>query len=254
MTEGSLTGRTALITGASSGLGRHFAGVLARNGAPVAIAARRMDKLESLAEEIEKTGGQALPLALDIADPEAIHAAVEKTEQELGPIGILINNSGIAPSESALDVDEELWDRVMDTNLKGAWIMAQEVARRMIAAGQGGSIINIASVLSLRVQKGTAPYAVSKAGLLQMTKALALEWARFNIRVNAIAPGYFETDISRDFLHSEAGQRMAKVIPQRRFGEPEDLDGALLFLAGDGSKYVTGILIPVDGGHNMVLA
>ena len=124
----------------------------------------------------------------------------------------------------------------------------------MIEAGQGGSIINIASVLALRVQKGTAPYAISKAGLLQMTKALALEWARFDIRVNAIAPGYFETDISRAFLQSEAGQRMAKSIPQRRFGEPQDLDGALMFLAGDGSKYVTGVLIPVDGGHNVVLA
>jgi NAD(P)-dependent dehydrogenase (short-subunit alcohol dehydrogenase family) len=228
MAEGLLAGRTALVTGASSGLGRHFATVLARNGAKVAIAARRMENLEALAGEIGKAGGQALPISLDVADPTAIRAAVEKTEQDLGPIGILINNSGIAPSESALDVDED--------------------------AGQGGSIINIASVLSLRVQKGTAPYAVSKAGLLQMTKALALEWARFNIRVNAIAPGYFETDISRAFLQSEAGQRMAKAIPQRRFGEPEDLDGALLFLAGDSSKYVTGVLIPVDGGHNMVLA
>lgn len=254
MTEGVLADRTALVTGASSGLGRHFATVLARNGAKVAIAARRMENLEALAGEIRQAGGHALPIALDVADPEAIRAAVAKTEQELGPIGILVNNSGIAPSESALDVDEDLWDRVMDVNLKGAWIMAQETARRMIEAGQGGSIINIASVLSLRVQKGTAPYAVSKAGLLQMTKALALEWARFDIRVNAIAPGYFETDISRAFLQSEAGQRMAKSIPQRRFGEPEDLDGALLFLAGDGSKYVTGVLIPVDGGHNMVLA
>ncbi len=254
MTEGSLAGRTALVTGASSGLGRHFATVLAQNGAKVAIAARRMEHLEALAGEIGKTGGHALPIALDVADPEAIQAAVEKTEQDLGPIGILINNSGIAPSESALDVDEKLWDQVMDVNLKGAWIMAQETARRMIEAGQGGSIINIASVLSLRVQKGTAPYAISKAGLLQMTKALALEWARFDIRVNAIAPGYFETDISRAFLQSDAGQRMAKSIPQRRFGEPEDLDGALMFLAGDGSKYVTGVLIPVDGGHNMVLA
>jgi len=254
MTEGPLADRTALVTGASSGLGRHFATVLARNGAKVAIAARRMENLEALAGEIGKAGGHALPIALDVADPEAIRAAVEKTEQDLGPIGILINNSGIAPSESALDVDEALWDRVMDVNLKGAWITAQETARRMIEAGQGGSIINIASVLSLRVQKGTAPYAISKAGLLQMTKALALEWARFDIRVNAIAPGYFETDISRAFLQSEAGQRMAKSIPQRRFGEPEDLDGALMFLSGDGSNYVTGVLIPVDGGHNMVLA
>ena len=254
MTEGSLTGRTALVTGASSGLGWHFAKTLARHGAGVGIAARRMELLETLAGEIEAEGGRALPVSLDVSNTADIRNALEKTEAELGPIGILVNNSGIAPSESALDIDETTWDRVMDTNLKGAWIMAQETARRMIEAGQGGSIVNIASVLSIRVQKGTAPYAISKAGLLQMTKALALEWARFNIRVNAIAPGYIETDISRAYLQSDAGQRMVKSIPQRRFGEAEDLDGALMFLASDASQYVTGILIPVDGGHSLALA
>ena len=251
MAEGSLAGRTALVTGASSGLGRHFAKTLAQQGAAVAIAARRVEMLEALAGEIRESGGNALPMPLDVSDPANIREAVAKTAAELGPIGILINNSGIAPSQSALDIDEATWDQVMDINLKGAWITAQETARQMIEAGQGGSIINIASVLSIRVQKGTAPYAVSKAGLLQMTKALAIEWARFNIRVNAIAPGYIETDISRAFLQSDAGQRMIKSIPQRRFGEPEDLDGALMFLASDASQYVTGVLIPVDGGRNL---
>ena len=213
-----------------------------------------MEMLEALAEEIRQSGGNALPVPLDVSDPKNIREAVARTASDLGSIGILINNSGIAPSQSALDIDEATWDQVMDTNLKGAWITAQETAPQMTEVGQGGSIINIASVLSIRVQKGTAPYAVSKAGLLQMTKALAVEWARFNIRVNAIAPGYIETDISRAFLQSDAGQRMVKSIPQRRFGEPEDLDGALMFLASDASQYVTGVLIPVDGGHSLALA
>lgn len=254
MTDGGLSGRAALVTGASSGLGRHFALTLARQGTHVAVAARRMEMLESLAGEIEKAGCRAVPIQLDVTDPDSVRLAVEQAEAALGPIGILVNNSGVAPADSALDVDEATWDRVMDTNLKGAWIMAQEAARHMIRAETGGSIVNIASVLSIRVQKGTAPYAVSKAGVLQMTKALAIEWARYGIRVNAIAPGYIETDISRAFMQSDAGQRMVKSIPQRRFGQPEDLDGALLFLASDASAYVTGILIPVDGGHTLPLA
>ena len=254
MTEGGLSGRAALITGASSGLGRHFSLTLARRGTNVAVAARRMEMLESLAGEIENAGRRAVPIQLDVTDPDSVRLAVEQAEAALGPIGILVNNSGVAPADSALDVDEATWDRVMDTNLKGAWITAQETARRMIRAETGGSIVNIASVLSIRVQKGAAPYAVSKAGVLQMTKALAIEWARYGIRVNAIAPGYIETDISRVFMQSDAGRRMVKSIPQRRFGQPEDLDGALLFLASEASAYVTGALIPVDGGHTLPLA
>jgi len=253
MTEWTLDGRAALVTGASSGLGRNFALTLAKAGANVAIAARRLDRLDTLAEEIEALGGHAAPIGLDVTDTGSIHTAVEQAVAALGGIDILINNSGIATTDSALDTDEATWDRVMDTNLKGAWLMAQATARHMIRAGNGGSIVNIASVLAIRAQKGTAPYGISKAGLLQMTKALALEWARYDIRVNAIAPGYIETDISRGFMQSDAGQRMLKSIPQRRFGQPEDLDGALLLLASDASRHITGVLIPVDGGHTLAL-
>ncbi|MGH6620372.1 MAG: SDR family NAD(P)-dependent oxidoreductase [Alphaproteobacteria bacterium] len=254
MSDAALLDRTALVTGASSGLGRHFALTLARAGADVAIAARRMDMLETLAGEVAKTGRKAVAIQLDVTDPGSIEAAVARTADALGSLDILINNSGVAPGDAAIDVDEATWDRCLDTNLKGAWLMAQESARHMIRGGKGGVIVNIASILSVRVQKGTAPYAISKAGLLQMTKALALEWARYGIRVNALAPGYIETDISRAFLQSEPGQRMMKSIPQRRFGQAEDLDGALLFLAGDASQYVTGVFLPVDGGHTLALA
>jgi NAD(P)-dependent dehydrogenase (short-subunit alcohol dehydrogenase family) len=254
MTDASLAGKAALITGASSGLGRHFALTMARAGADVALAARRVEMLESLAAEVAKTGRKAVAIQLDVADAGNVALAVEQTAAALGSLDILVNNAGMAPGDAALDVDEATWDRCMDTNLKGAWLVAQAAARQMIRGGKGGAIVNIASILSVRVQKGTAPYAVSKAGLLQMTKALALEWARYGIRVNALAPGYIETDISRDFMQSEGGRRMLKAIPQRRFGKPEDLDGALLFLSSDASQYVTGVFLPVDGGHTLPLA
>jgi NAD(P)-dependent dehydrogenase (short-subunit alcohol dehydrogenase family) len=254
MTEAPLAGKAALITGASSGLGRHFALTMARAGADLALAARRVEMLESLAAEVAKTGRKAVAIQLDVADAGNVALAAEQTAAALGGLDILVNNAGMAPGDAALDVDEETWDRCMDTNLKGAWLMAQAAARQMIRGGKGGAIVNIASILSVRVQKGTAPYAISKAGLLQMTKALALEWARYGIRVNALAPGYIETDISRDFMQSEGGRRMLKAIPQRRFGKPEDLDGALLFLSSDASAYVTGIFLPVDGGHTLPLA
>jgi NAD(P)-dependent dehydrogenase (short-subunit alcohol dehydrogenase family) len=254
MSNAVLSGRAALVTGASSGLGRHFALTLAHAGADVAVAARRMDMLETLAAEIAKIGRKAVAIPLDVTNTASVEAAVDQAATVLGGLDILINNSGVAPSDAALDVDEATWDRCLETNLKGAWLTAQECARRMIQGGKGGVIVNIASILSVRVQKGTAPYAISKAGLLQMTKALALEWARYGIRVNALAPGYIETDISRAFLQSEPGQRMMKSIPQRRFGQAEDLDGALLFLTSDASQYVTGVFLPVDGGHTLALA
>jgi NAD(P)-dependent dehydrogenase (short-subunit alcohol dehydrogenase family) len=254
MTEAPLAGKAALITGASSGLGRHFALTMARAGADLALAARRVEMLESLAAEVAKTGRKAVAIQLDVADAGNVALAAEQTAAALGGLDILVNNAGMAPGDAALDVDEETWDRCMDTNLKGAWLMAQAAARQMIRGGKGGAIVNIASILSVRVQKGTAPYAISKAGLLQMTKALALEWARYGIRVNALAPGYIETDISRDFMQSEGGRRMLKAIPQRRFGKPEDLDGALLFLSSAASQYVTGVFLPVDGGHTLPLA
>jgi NAD(P)-dependent dehydrogenase (short-subunit alcohol dehydrogenase family) len=253
MTEAPLAGKAALITGASSGLGRHFALTMARAGADLALAARRVEMLESLAAEVAKTGRKAVAIQLDVADAGNVALAAEQTAAALGGLDILVNNAGMAPGDAALDVDEATWDRCMDTNLKGAWLMAQAAARQMIRGGKGGAIVNIASILSVRVQKGTAPYAISKAGLLQMTKALALEWARYGIRVNALAPGYIESDISRDFMQSEGGRRMLKAIPQRRFGKPEDLDGALLFLSSDASQYVTGVFLPVDGGHTLPL-
>jgi NAD(P)-dependent dehydrogenase (short-subunit alcohol dehydrogenase family) len=254
MTDAPLAGKAALITGASSGLGRHFALTMARAGADVALAARRVEMLESLAAEVAKAGRKAVAIQLDVADAGNVALAAEQTAAALGGLDILVNNAGMAPGDAALDVDEATWDRCMDTNLKGAWLMAQAAARQMIRGGKGGAIVNIASILSVRVQKGTAPYAISKAGLLQMTKALALEWARYGIRVNALAPGYIETDISRDFMQSEGGRRMLKAIPQRRFGKPEDLDGALLFLSSAASQYVTGVFLPVDGGHTLPLA
>lgn len=247
---GVLEGKSALVTGASSGLGAHLAKLLAREGAKVAIAARRREKLDALAAEI----GNAVAVEMDVTDADSVGAGVAEAEKALGGISILINNSGVAGSQAALDTDEAEWDRVVDTNLKGAWLVARSVAKGMVAKGAGGSIINTGSVLAFKVQKGTMPYGVSKAGLVQMTKMLAAEWARYGIRVNAIAPGYIETDINRGFLNSDMGQAMLKAIPQRRFGEPEDLEGAVLLLAGDGSRYITGVLIPIDGGHTLMLA
>ncbi|MDA0654861.1 MAG: glucose 1-dehydrogenase [Proteobacteria bacterium] len=251
---GVLEGKTALIVGASSGLGAHFSKLLAREGAKVALAARRLDRLEALADEIAKAGGQAFSVAMDVTDNASVEDAIDQADEALGGISILLNNSGVAGARAAIDTDETEWDRIVDTNLKGAWFVARKTAKCMIARGAGGSIINTGSILAFRAQKGTMPYGVSKAGLVQMTKMLAAEWARYGIRVNAIAPGYIETDLNREFLHSEMGQAMIKAIPQRRFGEPGDLDGVVLLLAGDVSAYVTGVVIPVDGGHTLMLA
>ena len=245
----SLAGQVALVTGASGGLGAHFAQVLATAGATVAVAARRDDRVAAVVSEIVSTGSRALAVSLDVTNPESVASAFDVTEQDAGLVTVVVNNAGIVDGERALDVSESEWDRVIDTNLKGAWVVAQEAARRMIAANIGGSIVNIASILGFRVSGRIAPYAISKAGVVQMTKALALEWSRYNIRVNALAPGYVETDINREFLKSDAGAKLIRRIPQRRIGRPEDLDGSLLLLASDASGYMTGSIIPVDGGH-----
>ena len=245
----SLAGQVALVTGASGGLGAHFAQVLATAGATVAVAARRDDRVAAVVSEIVSTGGRALAVSLDVTNLESVAGAFDVTEQDAGLVTVVVNNAGIIDGERALDVSESEWDRVIDTNLKGAWVVAQEAARRMIAANIGGSIVNIASILGFRVSGRIAPYAISKAGVVQMTKALALEWSRYNIRVNALAPGYVETDINREFLKSDAGAKLIRRIPQRRIGRPEDLDGSLLLLASDASGYMTGSIIPVDGGH-----
>lgn len=247
---GVLDGKTALVTGGSSGLGAYFARLLAGEGAKVAVAARRLDRLEKLASDVPGI----TPIKMDVTNVDSIKNGVTAAEKELGGISILINNSGVANSNAALNVEEDEWDAVIDTNLKGAWLVAKAVAGRMIDGGDGGSILNTASVLAFKVQKGTMPYGVSKAGLVQLTRMLAAEWARYGIRVNAIAPGYIETDMNRSYLQSSVGQAMLKTIPQRRFGEPDDLAGVVLLLASEASAYITGVLIPVDGGHTLMLA
>ncbi|MEE8274053.1 MAG: glucose 1-dehydrogenase [Alphaproteobacteria bacterium] len=246
-----LDGNVAVVTGASSGLGRHFALTLARAGAKVAVAARRLDRLRELVREIEAFDGRALAVVLDVTEAASVREAISAAETELGAITILVNNAGVVVAKPALDLDEAEWDRVVDTDLKGAWLVAQEVARHMTRLGHGGSIINVASILGERPAKELAAYAAAKAGLIQLTRVLALELARHDIRVNAIAPGYIETDMNRAFLTGPGGERLLKRIPQRRFGEPADLDGVLLLLASDASRYMTGSLITVDGGHTL---
>ena len=246
-----LDGRIALVTGASSGLGRHFANVLADSGASVALAARRLDRLRELASEIENRGGRAVSYEMDVSEPQTISRTFDQVEGELGTVDLLVNNAGIAIAEPAIQVDEDEWDRVLNTNLKGAWLVAQQTAQRLIAAGKPGSIINIASILGYRVAKGVSPYAASKAALVQLTQALALEWAHQQIRVNAIAPGYFLTEMNQEFFQhkSSASEAIIQNIPQRRIGNPEELTGVLLLLASDASSYMTGSTVIVDGGH-----
>lgn len=249
----SLEGRVALVTGASSGLGAHFARTLAGAGAKIALAARRVERLTALAEEIEGAGGRALPLALDVSEPEAVRAVVADCETELGPLGILVNNAGVAVMKPALEQTLEDWDQVMGVNLRGAWLVAQAAGEAMVRQGQGGSIVNIASILGLRATQQLPAYGASKAALINLTRSLALEWARHDIRVNALAPGYVETEINRQFLTSPAGEKLLKSIPQRRFGQPEDLDGALLLLCSDAGRYLTGSVITVDGGQTAAI-
>lgn len=244
----NLGGKVALVTGASQGLGQRFAAVLAERGAKVALAARQVEKLGSLKIEIEQAGGTASAVRLDVTDAASIEAGFEQVEKDLGPIDVLVNNAGVAVSKPVLEQTEADWDKVVDTNLKGAFFVAQAAAKRMVERGEGGAIVNIASVLALEVIGHLAPYAASKGGIWQVTKTMALELARHNTRVNALAPGYIETDINKDFLRSDAGQQMVKKVPQRRYGEPADLDGALLLLASDAGRYITGSVIVVDGG------
>ena len=245
----SLDGRVALVTGASGGLGRHFAETLAGVGATVAVAARRADKVAETVALIEEAGGRAFAVEIDVTDERSIAAAFDAAEKEAGAVTVLVNNAGIANRAPSLDTTEKEWRQVIDTNLTDAWAVSLEAAKRMIAAEAGGSIVNIASILGFRVRPGIAPYAISKAGVVQMTKALALEWARFGIRVNALAPGYIETDMNREFLTSDYGQKLIERIPQRRTGDMADLDVPLLLLASEAGAYMTGSVIPIDGGH-----
>ncbi|MBP0616057.1 SDR family NAD(P)-dependent oxidoreductase [Jiella mangrovi] len=243
----ALSGRRALITGASSGLGRHFAHVLAGAGAEVTLAARRANALEAACAEIDKAGGEAQAAPLDVTD----EASVVALFAERGPFDIVINNAGISAPSKALDMSVGDFDKVTDVNLRGVFLVAREAARSLVAANKGGSIVNIASILGLRVAGALASYTASKAAVLQLTRSLALEWARHQIRVNAICPGYIETEINEGFFESPAGAEMLKRIPQRRIGDKSHLDGALLLLASDAGTYMTGSHIVVDGGHSI---
>ncbi|MCW8084676.1 SDR family NAD(P)-dependent oxidoreductase [Sabulicella glaciei] len=238
-----LDGRRALITGASGGLGAHFARVLHEAGAKVVLAARRLEACKELAEEL---GSGATALALDVTDPASIAACVEAA----GPVDILVNNAGIAETRPFLDQTAEEWDRVLDVNLRGAFLVGQAVARGMAAHG-GGAIVNTASILAARIIPGVAGYTAAKAGLVHLTRQMAVELARHNIRVNAIAPGYIASDINAGFFETEPGKAMIRRVPQRRLGEPRDLDGALLLLASDAGRHMTGSVVTVDGGHSI---
>jgi NAD(P)-dependent dehydrogenase (short-subunit alcohol dehydrogenase family) len=242
-------GKVVLVTGASSGLGAHFARMLAGRGARVIAAARRLDRLEALVQSVRGDGGDATAVALDVSDAASVAAAFDAILGSHGAPDVLVNNAGIAQAKPALELTEADWRGVLDTNLDGAWRMAQAAARAMVAARKGGSIVNIASILGLRVATSLLAYTAAKAALLQMTQALGLEWARHGIRVNAIAPGYIETEMNSGFFRTDAGQAMVKRVPQRRIGSPPDLDGALLLLASNASSYMTGSVVVVDGGH-----
>jgi NAD(P)-dependent dehydrogenase (short-subunit alcohol dehydrogenase family) len=246
-----LRGQAALVTGASSGIGRHLAELLAAAGAKVALAARRADRLAEAAREIEAAGGRCLPIALDVTRSESVAAAVAAAEGELGPLTILVNNAGVTVAKPVLQHTEEEWDYVLDTNLKGAWLMAREFAQHLVDRGRPGRIINIASVLGVRTIAWVPSYSAAKAGLIHLTHVLAMELARHRILVNAIAPGYVETDFNRDFLRSEAGKKLEARIPLRRVGRADDLDGAMLLLASPAGAYITGAVIAVDGGHGV---
>lgn len=245
----NLSGRTALVTGASSGLGVQFARALSDNGAAIALVARRADRLKALKDEIEAKGGRAVAIEADVTDRAAMTRAFDAAEKAFGTVTILVNNAGIAHGGRAVEMPAEEWRKVLSTNLDAVFFWAQEAARRLLAARKQGAIVNIASVLGLAVSKGAVAYAAAKAGVVQVTKALAVELAFKGVRVNAIAPGWFVTEMNDDYLSGEAGTALKREIPMGRFGNPGDLDGALLLLASDAGAYITGATIVVDGGQ-----
>jgi NAD(P)-dependent dehydrogenase (short-subunit alcohol dehydrogenase family) len=247
----SLKGKNIAITGASSGFGHHFAGVLAAAGANVILGARRTDKIADRVADINASGGQALGVPLDVTVPDSCADFLRQAGEAFGPVDVLVNNAGVeAGAKTYSMIDEEDWDFVLDTNLKSVWRLSKMFTETVIKNKQPeGNIINVASISAFRTIKGQFPYAVSKAGLVKATEIMALEGARYGIRVNSLAPGYILTDVSRILLESERSDSFVKGIPMRRYGEFEDLDGPLLLLASDGSRYMTGSTIVVDGGH-----
>lgn len=249
LTAFSLTGKTALITGASSGFGWHFAQVLAGAGAKVALAARRLDRLQALQEKIRAAGGEAAAVKLDVTNSVSVRDAFDDAERALGPVTILINNAGIPSGTFFAKTTDDDWRSVLDVNLDGVFHVGREATQRMIAHGTGGSIINVASILGLGAIPSLSSYAASKAAVISLTKSMALELARHNIRVNALAPGYFSTELNDEFLAGEAGQRLLSRTPMRRAGRLAELDGPLLLLASDAGSFMTGSVLTVDGGH-----
>ncbi|RUP31924.1 MAG: SDR family oxidoreductase [Curvibacter sp.] len=251
-----LSGRVAFVTGASSGLGAQFARTLARAGAAVVLASRRVDKLKELRAHIEGEGGSAHVLPLDVTDLDSIRAAVAHAETEVGSIDILVNNSGVSTTQRIQDVGEDDFDFIFNTNVKGSFFVAQEVGKRMLARARGaapgtytgGRIINIASMAGLKVLPQIGAYCMSKAAVVQMTKAMALEWGRFGINVNAICPGYIDTEINHHHWQTEQGQKLVNMLPRKRVGKPEDLDALLVMLASDQSHFVNGAIIAADDG------
>jgi NAD(P)-dependent dehydrogenase (short-subunit alcohol dehydrogenase family) len=243
-----LDGRTALVTGASSGLGLRFAMLLAEAGAQVAVCARRKDRLDTLVQAITAKGGRAAAIAMDVTDVPSVRAGFAAAEAALGPIDIVVNNSGVAVTRRAAEVEEADYDEVMDTNLRGAFFVAQAAGRAMMAAKRPGRIINIASAAGLRPLAQIAVYSMSKAAVIHMTKSLALEWGRHGINVNAVCPGYIETEINRDYWKTDGGQKLMNMLPRKRVGQPEDLDGLVLLLASDASGFINGAVIAADDG------
>jgi 3-oxoacyl-[acyl-carrier protein] reductase len=248
-----LSGRVALVTGASSGLGVRFAEVLAENGAALVLVARRAERLAAVKARIEQSGGRAIAVEADVRERGAMRAAFDAAEKAFGTVTILVNNAGVAHAGRAVDLAEEEWRRILSTDLDAVFYWSQEAARRMLAAGKGGAIVNIASVLGLGVDKGVVAYATAKAGVIQLTKALALELSFKGIRVNAIAPGWIVTELNRDYLESEKGRALTREIPIGRFGQERDLDGPLLLLVSDAGRFVTGTTIVADGGQVVAL-
>ncbi|GAB3280787.1 SDR family NAD(P)-dependent oxidoreductase [Parahaliea aestuarii] len=245
-----LTGKTVMVTGGGTGLGRHFAEVMAAAGARVIVCARRVEKLTETVSAIEAAGGQAVAQAMDVTSEDSVREAFAAAVGD-SVVDVVVNNAGVVAKPSLLDTDVETWDNVQAANLKGPWLVAREAVRRLAAAEKPGRVVNISSILGSAVQKGTGPYSASKAALLHLTRNMAVEWARYGVTVNAIAPGYYVTDLAGEFLESPKGKALLARIPQRRLGVYDDLSGAILLLASDASAYMTGTCITVDGGLSL---